>query len=634
LVPGDPLASKENSPELTRRFIEAAREEGRFAAFIPATERFAMQAPPLRLQAIKVAAAPYFDLTTWAPRGDRAKKARAGVNQARRAGVSVTRVGEVDQSLKDETALLCRTWLKARRCAMKLGWLFALDPFEHAERKKFFTARDSDGKLVGFLAASPMPARDCWYLEDVLRLPTAPSGTADLLVVEALNFLKLDGAKLATLGTSPLARDGSVDPEVRNHESVANVVRVITGCFAVFYNFEGLRRFKTKFAPSWWESEYLLYPRDLKAPPHIIRAFIQAIAPHGASKMITQQIARAIRPERSERKSPREIEPTVVRGGNGHSGQQIATGSAMNHDNRKREVETRVLAPGAKLPPPSARPYFGQFVSVDGLRLHYVSKGSGRSVVFIHGNPGSHHDYSLTVLGAVSESYRAIAFDRPGHGNSERHNGRSTTVEVQARLLRDAMRELGIEKPLLVGHSWGGAVALALALEHEADFSGLVLLAPAAYPSGRPQWWTGLPVAPLLGNLFLKTLTPLIGRQIIKSSLKEAYHPQPVPDDYLQAVAPLWTKPDQVKACANDDLSLNTSLAELSTRYSEIKLPVVIVTGDSDALVKPEEQSHRLHQTIRGSELVSLPQTGHQIPQTQPASVIDAIERVWELAAR
>ncbi|HXM33738.1 MAG TPA: phosphatidylglycerol lysyltransferase domain-containing protein, partial [Pyrinomonadaceae bacterium] len=156
LVPGDPLAHPNNVAELTRRFVEAAREEGRFAAFMPATARFARQAAPLGLHAVKIAAAPYFDLTIWGPRGDRAKKARAGVNQARRAGVRVIEVRAVEETLKRETALLCRSWLKARRCALKLGWLFELDPFQHATRKKFFTARDEAGKLVGFLAASPI----------------------------------------------------------------------------------------------------------------------------------------------------------------------------------------------------------------------------------------------------------------------------------------------------------------------------------------------------------------------------------------------------------------------------------------------------------------------------------------------
>ena len=631
LVPGDPLAHPDDVAELTRRFVEAAREEGRFAAFMPATARFARQAAPLGLHAVKIAAAPYFDLTTWGPRGDRAKKARAGVNQARRAGVRVNEVETVDETLKREAALLCRSWLKARRCAVKLGWLFELDPFQHSSRKKFFTARDEAGKLVGFLAASPMPAREGWYLEDVLRLPTAPAGTSDLLVVEALNKLQRAGAKLATLGTSPLAREGGHVPEVCNHELVENVLRIVTSCFSGFYNFEGLRRFKTKFAPSWWESEYLLFPRDVLAPPHLIRAFIQAIAPDGASNLIAQQIGRAIRRDQSALEIAPKIETRVAGPLSQSCDPLIARGVNVNQENVKRQLDRGIDSESAEQ---LARHYFGQFVSVDGLRLHYVSRGVGKPVVFIHGNPGSHQDFSMTMFGDVSESHRVVAFDRPGHGYSERHNGASVTVEMQARLLRDALKQLSIERPILVGHSWGGAVALAMALESQQDVAGLVLLAPAAYPGDSAQWWTVLPHVPLLGNFFLKTLTPLIGRRIVRDSLKEAYHPQPVQEDYLQAAEVLWTRPEQIRACASDDRTLDTSLKLLSERYSEIRLPVVIVTGDSDLLVNPENNAHRLHQTISGSELIRLPSTGHQIPQTRPASVSDAIEMISSLESR
>jgi len=633
LVPGDPLADPHDIGELTRRFIDAAREERRFVAFIPTTERFAMQATALGLRALKIGAAPYFDLTSWGPRGDRAKKARAGVNQARRAGVRVTQIDRVDAALKEETALLCESWLKARRCAMKLGWLFALDPFQHAARKRFFTARDSSGRLIGFLAASPIPAREGWYLEDVLRLPSAPVGTADLLVVEALNFLRLEGAKIATLGTAPLAKDGCVSPAVGNSEKIANIVRFTVGCFAVFYNFEGLRRFKMKFAPTWWESEYLLVPRDLTTSPQIIRAFIQAIAPDGASKLVAQQIARALRVGRPKHELLPEKEKRAIGDGSTDLGPLIATRSRMDHETVIREGDDQAIETRSGLAQRHSRNYLGQFVSVDGLRLHYVSKGCGRPVVFIHGNPGSHRDYSLTVLGEAAASYRALAFDRPGHGYSERRNGRSTTVEVQARLLRDALRKLAVEKPLIVGHSWGGAMALAMALQHEEDLSGLVLLAPAAYPSGSPQWWATLPHLPVLGSVFLKVLTPLIGRRLIKDSLRDAYHPEPVQQDYLQAAAVLWTRPDQVKACAHDDRSLNESLNRLSKHYAEIKLPVVIVTGDSDGLLKPEEQADRLQRAIPGSELIRLHRTGHQIPHTHPESVSEAIKRAWELVA-
>jgi pimeloyl-ACP methyl ester carboxylesterase len=631
LVPGDPLADPNDIGELTRRFLDAAREEKRFVAFMPTTERFAKQASAVGLRAVKVGAAPYFDLTTWGPRGDRAKKARAGVNQARRAGVHVTQVDRIDETLKEEIAGLCESWLKSRRCAMKLGWLFALDPFQHAERKKFFTARDAAGNLIGFLAASPIPARDGWYLEDVLRLPSAPVGTADLLVVEALNYLKASGAKLATLGTSPLAREGQVASAVRNNELVASLIRMAAGCFAIIYNFEGLRRFKMKFAPSWWESEYVLYPTGFTAPPHIIRAFIQAIAPDGASKLVARQIGRTMQQGRSKLEFWPEKAKRATFAGKTDRGPLIAVQALMEQESVIREIDDQ--ASETRSAQRNSRNYLGQFVSVDGLRLHYMSKGTGRPVVFIHGNPGSHQDYSMTVLGDVANSFRALAFDRPGHGYSERRNGTSTTVEVQASLLRDALRSLGVEKPLIVGHSWGGAVALAMALQHEEDLSGLVLLAPAAYASGAPQWWASLPHLPVLGSVFLKVLTPLIGRRIIKDSLKDAYHPEPLQEDYLQAAELLWTRPEQVKACAADDRSLNESLKVLSDSYAQIKLPVVIVTGDSDVLLRPEEQADRLHGTIPGSELIRLPRTGHQIPQTHPESVSEAIKRAWELVA-
>ncbi len=631
LVPGDPLADPNDIGELTRRFLDAAREENRFVAFMPTTERFAKQASAVGLRAVKVGAAPYFDLTTWGPRGDRAKKARAGVNQARRAGVRVIQVDRVDETLKKETAGLCDRWLKSRRCAMKLGWLFALDPFQHAALKKFFTARDAAGNLIGFLAASPMPARDGWYLEDVLRLPSAPVGTADLLVVEALNYLKASGAKLATLGTSPLAREGQVASAVRNNELVASLIRIAAGSFAILYNFEGLRRFKMKFAPSWWESEYVLYPAGLMVPPQIIRAFIQAIAPDGASKLVARQIARTWEQGRSKLEFWPERAKRDILAGKADRGPLIATQTRMKQESLIREIDDQ--ASETRLAQRNSRNYLGQFVSVDGLRLHYVSKGTGRPVVFIHGNPGSHHDYSMTILGDVDNSFRALAFDRPGHGYSERRNGTSTTVEVQARLLSDALRNLGVEKPVIVGHSWGGAVALAMALQREEDLSALVLLAPAAYASGDPQWWTTLPHLPVLGSVFLKVLTPLIGRRIIKDSLRDAYHPEPMQEDYLQAAELLWTRPEQVKACAADDRSLNESLKGLSDRYAEINLPVVIVTGDSDVLLRPEEQADRLHRTIPGSELIRLSRTGHQIPQTHPESVSEAIKRAWELVA-
>src|SRR5581483_7035041 len=212
---------------------EAEKSRRRFRAH---TERFARMVATDGFAAVKVGAAPYFDLQNWNPRGDAAKKLRAGINQASRAGVRVEAIsGEADDQLKKETAELCLRWLESRRSGTTFGWLVALDPLLHADYKRYFAAH-VDGKLVGFLAASPIPARKGWYLEDVINEPDAPQGTATLLVAEALKAFKQEGAALATLGTSPLANDGANDL-LAQHRVVTRALDLASRRLGAFYNF-------------------------------------------------------------------------------------------------------------------------------------------------------------------------------------------------------------------------------------------------------------------------------------------------------------------------------------------------------------------------------------------------------------
>jgi lysylphosphatidylglycerol synthetase-like protein (DUF2156 family) len=296
LAAGDPLAPLDEMAELARRFAAFAKRQNRVVAFVPSSTHFARLVAPNDFTAVKVGASPYFDLQNWNPRGDSGKKIRAGVNQSRRAGVEVEMIAAgVDESLKKETAQLCMRWLGSRRSATTFGWLVALDPFLHSEHKKYFAAR-VNGKLVGFLAASPIPARKGWYLEDVLRGPEAPQGTATRLIVEALARLKAEGAELATLGTSPLSNDGP-DEVPTEHRVVARALEMASRRLGVFYNFEGLRRFKGKFAPSWWESEYALYQRGVTIPPRVGHAIVRALVPGGLTQILTRQALRITRLE-------------------------------------------------------------------------------------------------------------------------------------------------------------------------------------------------------------------------------------------------------------------------------------------------------------------------------------------------
>ncbi len=276
-----------------------------------------------------------------------------------------------------------------------------------------------------------------------------------------------------------------------------------------------------------------------------------------------------------------------------------------------------------------------KFVNVEGANLHFVIKGAGRPVVLLHGNPGSCQDWSRLYGPLAAARYQAFAFDRPGHGHSDRpsHNG-DVTVEVQARMLCAALDELRVERPILVGHSWGGALALAYALAYPRDVSGLVLLAPAVYEGDDGvSFLSKLPAWPVIGDVVNFLFTPLVSAWLVRTDLEKAFAPDAVPKNYLRHTLAEWTVPKKVKWYSVDDALLNESLPKLSPRYSELKVPTAIVTGDSDLIVPAQENAHRLSETLSNSHLTVLPQTGHQVPFTRPGAVIEALDRVSALAA-
>ena len=289
LVTGEPLAAAENLAGITGEFVKKARTEKKIAAFMPVTERFARLARTPDLDIIKVGSAPYFDLQKWNPRGNKAKHLRAALNQAKKSGVSVTQITELKSEFCSEVGALCENWLASRQAGVKFGWLFELNPFEHAECKKFFAARDESGKLVGMLAASPMAAREGWYLEDVLRRTDAPKGTAEMLVAETLRILAAEGAKLATLGTIPLAENGADAFQTDRNFLTKKCLHIARRNLRLIYNFDGLRRFKSKFVPCWWESEYVVVQKGLFVAPRVANAFLKAVIPGGILSLIRRK---------------------------------------------------------------------------------------------------------------------------------------------------------------------------------------------------------------------------------------------------------------------------------------------------------------------------------------------------------
>jgi len=274
------------------------------------------------------------------------------------------------------------------------------------------------------------------------------------------------------------------------------------------------------------------------------------------------------------------------------------------------------------------------FVRTDGIRLHYISEGEGPPVVFLHGGILDGHDFEGVIRLAAKTGYRAIAFDRPGYGLSERPKKKITPFD-QARFIHGALRSLGVQKPIIVGHSWSGLMTLALALMYPNDVSGIVLLAPAMYKEGYPAEHgdplSALMTAPVIGEivirLFLKT--PLAGN-LTENMLKQTFAPEPLPDRYRERVYAVWLRPGPIRANREDVLAFPPAALEASKRYAEIRHPVSIVVGEDDPF-GTKEQALRLKQDIPHAKLSIVPQVAHMIPQNHPELVMEAIHAMAAL---
>jgi pimeloyl-ACP methyl ester carboxylesterase len=131
-------------------------------------------------------------------------------------------------------------------------------------------------------------------------------------------------------------------------------------------------------------------------------------------------------------------------------------------------------------------PAVGKFLNVDGVRLHYVERGTGEPLLLIHGNGTQIEDFETSgLIDLAADTHRVIVFDRPGFGHSSRPRGTVWTPSAQAHLLHEALAQLGIGRCVVLGHSWGAAVAVALALPHPTSVKSLVLVSGYYYPTDR-----------------------------------------------------------------------------------------------------------------------------------------------------
>ena len=279
----------------------------------------------------------------------------------------------------------------------------------------------------------------------------------------------------------------------------------------------------------------------------------------------------------------------------------------------------------------ASHPPMGRFLEIDGARVHYLERGTGSPVVLLHGNVVSADDFVWSgVLDRAGKTHRVVAFDRPGYGYSDRPAGKLWTAAAQAQLLRRAFAELGLERPVVVGHSWGTLVALALALDHPDAVGGLVLMSGYYKPTARLDVpLAALAAVPLLGDILRHTISPLFGAAMLPLNVKTMFSPQAVPNRFHNKFAYGFpVRPSQIRAESQDAATMVPGAAALRRRYDELKLPITIMAGVDDRIADVDNQSAWFHDAVPGSELILIPDAGHMVHYAVPGQVADAIDEV------
>jgi pimeloyl-ACP methyl ester carboxylesterase len=275
-----------------------------------------------------------------------------------------------------------------------------------------------------------------------------------------------------------------------------------------------------------------------------------------------------------------------------------------------------------------ANPPLGKFLEVDGVRLHYLEKGSGPLVVLLHGNAVMIEDWLASgVFDTLAKTNRVIAFDRPGFGHSARPRTTVWTPAAQARLIAAALAQMGESKATIVGHSFGALVAAELGLNHPEAVRSLVLIGGYYYPSVRADAVLASPPAiPVIGDAIRYTVSPLLGAAMKPGMEKQMFAPATVSAGWKTRFPfEMTLRPSQIRASAAEAALMVPAAASLAPRVEQLTLPVTIIAGDGDKVVTPSEQSERLAGALTQSTLLIVEDAGHMVHHTASARVAAAI---------
>lgn len=277
----------------------------------------------------------------------------------------------------------------------------------------------------------------------------------------------------------------------------------------------------------------------------------------------------------------------------------------------------------------------GTYGDVPGARLHYLDRGKGPPIVFVHGLGGQLRNFTYALTERLESRHRIIAVDRPGSGYSVSVRGPRPGLAEQARAVAGLIERLELDRPLLVGHSLGGAVSLALAQARPELIRGLALLAPLTQPiDDVPDVFRFLAAGAGPGrSILLRTLGVPLGKLTQKQSRDAVFAPEPAPADFgVRGGGLLALRPRNIDNAAGDLLAAHMEMPGIASRYGTMRMPVSILYGRDDALLDPNLHGEVTAGIIPGARL-TLIEGGHMFPITQPDRTATFVEEAFARAS-
>ncbi|CAJ0685463.1 alpha/beta fold hydrolase [Ralstonia sp. 22111] len=271
----------------------------------------------------------------------------------------------------------------------------------------------------------------------------------------------------------------------------------------------------------------------------------------------------------------------------------------------------------------------GKFIDVGADRVHYTDRGQGPAIVFVHGLCGNLRNFAYLDMDRLARSHRVIVIDRPGAGRSVRGAESPANIYAQARMVAQCIEKLGLDKPVLAGHSLGGAISLAVGLNHPHVVRRLALIAPLTHAESAPPGAFGglvLP-SPLVRRLVSWTLAIPLSIISSRKAIAAVFAPETMPRDFpFKGGGLLGLRPHVFYAASSDLVSAPEDLPDMERRYASMTVPVDVLYGRGDRILNVKRQGEALKQKLDRVNLRII-DGGHMLPVTQPALTTD-----WVLA--